>query len=69
MCATRATISSKNDTCVSVARSSRPARSEATLSFQATILHPLGIGHTLLTFYHNGIRRRLTDVHGKVSRA
>jgi hypothetical protein len=26
----------------------------------------LGIDHTKLTFYHNGIERRLTDVHGHV---
>ena len=32
----------------------------------ATILHLLGIDHRKLTFYHNGIRRRLTDVHGDV---
>jgi hypothetical protein len=32
----------------------------------ATILHLLGIDHTRLTFRHNGIDRRLTDVHGKV---
>jgi hypothetical protein len=32
----------------------------------ATILHLLGIDHTRLTFYHNGIQRRLTDVHGQV---
>jgi hypothetical protein len=32
----------------------------------ATILHLLGIDHTKLTFYHNGIQRRLTDVHGEV---
>ncbi|MBI3870017.1 MAG: DUF1501 domain-containing protein [Verrucomicrobia bacterium] len=32
----------------------------------ATILHLLGINHEQLTFYHNGIKRRLTDVHGKV---
>jgi hypothetical protein len=32
----------------------------------ATILHLLGIDHEKLTFYHNGINRRLTDVHGKV---
>jgi hypothetical protein len=30
----------------------------------ATILHLLGIDHTKLTFRHNGIDRRLTDVHG-----
>jgi hypothetical protein len=34
--------------------------------FHATILHLLGIDHTRLTFYHNGIRRRLTNVHGHV---
>ena len=32
----------------------------------ATLLHLLGINHEELTFYHNGIRRRLTDVSGKV---
>lgn len=32
----------------------------------ATILHLLGIDHEKLTFYHNGINRRLTDVHGHV---
>ena len=32
----------------------------------ATALHLLGIDHTRLTFYHNGIDRRLTDVHGQV---
>ncbi len=32
----------------------------------ATILHLLGIDHTRLTYRHNGIDRRLTDVHGKV---
>ncbi|MFI5460870.1 MAG: DUF1501 domain-containing protein [Isosphaerales bacterium] len=34
----------------------------------ATILHLLGIDHTKLTFRHNGIDRRLTDVHGHVVR-
>jgi hypothetical protein len=34
--------------------------------FHATILHLLGIDHEQLTFYHNGINRRLTDVHGEV---
>ena len=34
----------------------------------ATILHLLGIDHTRLTFRHNGIDRRLTDVHGEVIR-
>ena len=32
----------------------------------ATALHLLGIDHTRLTYYHNGIQRRLTDVHGHV---
>jgi hypothetical protein len=32
----------------------------------ATVLHLLGIDHTRLTFRHNGIDRRLTDVHGHV---
>jgi hypothetical protein len=35
----------------------------------ATILHLLGIDHEKLTFRHNGIDRRLTDVHGKVVEA
>ena len=34
--------------------------------FHATVLHLLGIDHKKLTYYHNGIRRRLTDVHGNV---
>ncbi|MFM8803711.1 MAG: DUF1501 domain-containing protein, partial [Planctomycetia bacterium] len=32
----------------------------------ATILRLLGIDHTRLSFYNNGIERRLTDVHGHV---
>jgi hypothetical protein len=36
--------------------------------FHATILHLLGLHHERLSFYHNGIERRLTDVHGKVIR-
>lgn len=32
----------------------------------ATILHLLGIDHTKLSYRHNGIDRRLTDVHGHV---
>ena len=34
--------------------------------FHATILHLLGIDHERLTFYHNGIQRRLTNVGGNV---
>jgi hypothetical protein len=33
---------------------------------QATMLHLLGIDHTMLTATHQGRRFRLTDVHGKV---
>ena len=36
--------------------------------FHATVLHLLGINHERLTFYHNGIQRRLTNVHGQVLR-
>lgn len=32
----------------------------------ATMLHLLGLDHTKLTYYHNGLQRRLTDVHGHV---
>lgn len=44
---------------------------ENTLSihdFNATILHLLGLQHEQLTFKHNGVDRRLTDVHGHVIR-
>lgn len=36
--------------------------------FHATILHLLGLDHERLTFYHNGLERRLTDVEGTVIR-
>ena len=36
--------------------------------FNATILHLLGLDHERLTFRHNGVERRLTDVHGHVIR-
>jgi len=32
--------------------------------FYATVLHLLGFDHEKLTWYHNGLSRRLTDVHG-----
>jgi uncharacterized protein (DUF1501 family) len=35
----------------------------------ATILHLLGIDHERLTWQHNGLDRRLTDVHGHVVQA
>ncbi len=34
--------------------------------FHATILHLLGLDHERLTFYYNGLERRLTDVEGTV---
>jgi len=34
--------------------------------FHATILHLLGLDHERLTFYYNGLERRLTDVDGTV---
>jgi hypothetical protein len=34
--------------------------------FYATVLHLLGFDHTRLTWYYNGLDRRLTDVHGTV---
>jgi hypothetical protein len=34
--------------------------------FHATLLHLLGLDHKKLTFYHNGIDRRLTNVEGEI---
>ena len=34
--------------------------------FHATVLHLFGIDHEKLTYYHNGIQRRLTNVHGDI---
>ncbi|MBT7873110.1 MAG: DUF1501 domain-containing protein, partial [Verrucomicrobia bacterium] len=34
--------------------------------FNATLLHLMGLNHERLTFYHNGLERRLTNVHGQV---
>jgi len=34
--------------------------------FHATLLHLLGLDHERLTYYHNGLERRLTDVDGHV---
>ena len=47
------------------AAGSRKTRREV-YDIHATILRLLGIDHTKLTFRHNGIDRRLTDVHGRV---
>ena len=34
--------------------------------FNATILHLMGLDHERLTYYHNGLERRLTNVHGHI---
>ena len=34
--------------------------------FNATLLHLMGLDHERLSFYHNGLERRLTNVHGRV---
>jgi hypothetical protein len=34
--------------------------------YYATVLHILGLDHTRVTYYHNGLDRRLTDVHGNL---
>lgn len=34
--------------------------------FNATLLHLMGLDHERLTYYHNGLERRLTNVHGSV---
>ena len=45
----------------------KPAENPVTVyDFHATLLHLLGIDHKRLTYYHNGLARRLTDVHGHV---
>jgi hypothetical protein len=45
------------------------ATDETTIyDLHATMLHLLGLDHERLSFYHNGIERRLTDVHGQVIR-
>lgn len=43
-----------------------PANPTYCYDIHATMLHLLGIDHERLTFRHNGIDRRLTDVHGRV---
>jgi Protein of unknown function (DUF1501) len=46
---------------------SHPSENPVTLyDFHATIPHLLGLDHEHLTHYHNGLHRRLTDVHGRV---
>ena len=47
----------------------KPAEHPTTIyDFHATILHLLGLDHERLTYLHNGLQRRLTDVHGNVVR-
>ncbi len=36
--------------------------------YYSTVLHLLGLDYEKLSWYHNGLDRRLTDVHGKVIR-
>ena len=45
----------------------RAVKDVATIyDFHATVLHLLGLNHEKPTFYHNGIKRRLIDLHGRV---
>ena len=47
----------------------KPAENATSIyDFHATILHLLGLNHERLTLRHNGLDRRLTDVHGRVIR-
>ncbi len=43
-----------------------PSRPTYCYDIHATVMHLLGVNHERLTFRHNGIDRRLTDVHGHV---
>ena len=43
-----------------------PDQATSIYDLHATILHMLGLDHERLSYYHNGIERRLTDVHGHV---
>jgi len=48
----------------------KAAKDIATIyDLHATLLHLLGLDHARLSYYHNGIERRLTDVHGEVLKA
>ena len=44
---------------------SHPTQGRDSNQRQTVSLHLLGIDHKRLTYYHNGIERRLTDVHGR----
>ena len=39
---------------------------QSVYDFNATILHLMGLDHERLSYYHNGIESRLTNVHGHV---
>jgi hypothetical protein len=53
--------------CGSRAAGSNPAfRLEGLHDLHATLLRCLGIDHTRLTYFYQGRRHRLTDVHGKI---
>ena len=43
-----------------------PGQATQCYDVHATVLHLLGLEHERLTYRHNGIDRRLTDVHGRV---
>ena len=47
-------------------RPAEPDRATFCYDVHATMLHLLGIDHKRLTYRHNGIDRRLTDVQGHV---
>jgi uncharacterized protein (DUF1501 family) len=47
-------------------RPAEPHKATYCYDVHATMLRLLGIDHERLTFRHNGIDRRLTDVHGHV---
>jgi hypothetical protein len=49
-------------------RPADPNRATYCYDVHATMLRLLGIDHERLTYRHNGIERRLTDVHGHVIR-
>ena len=44
----------------------RAAQPTTIYDCHATILQLLGLDHKRLSYYHNGLQRRLTDVHGSV---
>ena len=55
------TIGQTDEYCYNVVEDSVPVH-----DLQATILNPLGVDHTKLTYRFQGRDFRLTDVHGQV---